>query len=156
MLLGRSSISSVPSGGTRRRSLSAAVPGTTDDDADITEVVLPGASAFTEQAMLLARVAPPRHGWRRGLYVVSRGRLNLGPSAAERREQAMIARIRTRVRSPRRIVVLSRKGGAGKTTTALMLGTRSRRTAVTAWSRSMPTLTRGRWSTACTASRRRR
>ena len=106
----------------QEESLSAAVPGTTDDDADITEVVLPGASAFTEQAMLLARVAPPRHGWRRGLYVVSRGRLNLGPSAAERREQAMIARIRTRVRSPRRIVVLSRKGGAGKTTTALMLG----------------------------------
>ena len=57
VLLGRSSISSVRSGGTRRRSLSRS-PGTTDDDADITEVVLPGASAFTEQAMLLARVAP--------------------------------------------------------------------------------------------------
>src|SRR5207237_10493286 len=64
----------------------------------------------------------PSHGWRRGLFVGSGGLVRLGPGAAERREQEVRRRITTPVRGCRRIVVLSRKGGAGKTTTALMLG----------------------------------
>jgi putative peptide zinc metalloprotease protein len=86
------------------------------------EAVPPGASAFNEQAMLRRRVPPPRQGWRHGLYVATNGTFNVGPSAAERRAQERISRVQTPVRGPRRVVTLSRKGGAGKTTTTLMLG----------------------------------
>ena len=72
--------------------------------------------------MLHHRLPPPRHGWRHGLYFVSSGRINVGPSPAERRRQERIDRVRTPLRGPRRVVTLSRKGGAGKTTTTLMLG----------------------------------
>jgi putative peptide zinc metalloprotease protein len=82
----------------------------------------PGAAVFTEDKMLRRRVPPARHGWRHGLYYVSSGRINVGPSLAEQREQERIARVRTSLRDPRRVVTLSRKGGAGKTTTTLMLG----------------------------------
>jgi putative peptide zinc metalloprotease protein len=82
----------------------------------------PGAAVFTEDKMLRRRVPPARHGWRHGLYYVSSGRINVGPSLAEQREQERIARVRTSLRGPRRVVTLSRKGGAGKTTTTLMLG----------------------------------
>jgi putative peptide zinc metalloprotease protein len=80
------------------------------------------AAEFTEEAMLRPTTRPPGRGWRRGVYAVTRGGVNLGPSAAERREMDLLGRVRTPVRGCRRIVVLSRKGGAGKTTTTLMLG----------------------------------
>jgi putative peptide zinc metalloprotease protein len=48
--------------------------------------------------------------------------VNPGPGRAERREIEVLERVRRRINGSRRIVVLSRKGGAGKTTTALMLG----------------------------------
>jgi putative peptide zinc metalloprotease protein len=91
-------------------------------DPVVAEPVASGASSFTEEKMLRPRPARPRHGWRRVLYVATYGRINVGPSAAERREQERESRVRTAVRGPRRVVVLSRKGGVGKTTTALMLG----------------------------------
>jgi putative peptide zinc metalloprotease protein len=84
--------------------------------------VPPGAPIFTEEAMLRPRLPPPRDGWRRGLYVATGGYVNVGPNAAERRELERISRVRTPLRGPRRVAVLSRKGGAGKTTTTLMLG----------------------------------
>ena len=77
-----------------RRSLSAAVPAPRTMTRTSQRSCCP-AHPRSPSKPCCWRVAPPRHGWRRGLYVVSRGRLNLGPSAAERREQAMIARIRT-------------------------------------------------------------
>ncbi|MFI7063042.1 AAA family ATPase [Kribbella sp. NPDC050124] len=82
----------------------------------------PGADAFTEEQMLRRRTPPAHHGWRHGLYVATSGRVNVGPSPAEQRELEQIARVRTPLRAPRRVVTLSRKGGAGKTTTTLMLG----------------------------------
>ncbi|TWD72542.1 putative peptide zinc metalloprotease protein [Kribbella amoyensis] len=87
-----------------------------------TSVEEPGAAAFTEERMLRRRTTAPRQGWRHGLYVATSGRVNVGPSAAERREQERIERVRTPLQGPRRVVTLSRKGGAGKTTTTLMLG----------------------------------
>lgn len=81
-----------------------------------------GAALFTEDKMLRRRLTPPRNGWRHGLYFVSSGRINVGPSLAEQRERERIDRVRATVRGPRRVVTLSRKGGAGKTTTTLMLG----------------------------------
>jgi putative peptide zinc metalloprotease protein len=80
------------------------------------------AEAFQEAAMLRLRRRPPKHGWRRAVYSASLGMVNPGPNAAELWEREQIARLRTPIRGSRRVVVLSRKGGAGKTTTTLMLG----------------------------------
>lgn len=85
---------------------------------------VPSASAatFTDDTMLRPRSRPPARGWRRGLYQATGGAVNLGPSRAEQEEQALAARIHAPIHGCRRVAVLSRKGGAGKTTTALMLG----------------------------------
>lgn len=80
------------------------------------------AAEFTESAMLRQRARPAGRGWRRSLYAATRGAVNLGPGSDERRELELQARVSTPIRGSRRIVVISRKGGAGKTTTALMLG----------------------------------
>ncbi|HEX6444290.1 MAG TPA: MinD/ParA family protein, partial [Streptosporangiales bacterium] len=72
--------------------------------------------------MLRGHSQPPSRGWRRGVYVATRGSLNPGPGRAERRELDLLSRLRTPIHGSRRIVVLSRKGGAGKTTTSVMLG----------------------------------
>ena len=80
------------------------------------------AADFTEDSMLRGRSPCPGRGWRRGVYVATRGALNPGPGRAERRELDLLSRLRTPIHGSRRIVVLSRKGGAGKTTTAVMLG----------------------------------
>ena len=80
------------------------------------------ASEFTEERMLKRPAPPPTRGWRRYTYVCTGGALNPGPGRAERRELELLDRLRTPIRGSRRVVVLSRKGGAGKTTTAVMLG----------------------------------
>jgi putative peptide zinc metalloprotease protein len=80
------------------------------------------AADFTEESMLRGRSRPPTRGWRRGVYVATGGALNPGPGRAERRELDLLSRLRTPIQGSRRIVVLSRKGGAGKTTTSVMLG----------------------------------
>jgi putative peptide zinc metalloprotease protein len=99
------------------------------DDAPLAEAVPsdPGApltaAAFTEAEMVgSADTDPPAGGWRRAAWRVTGGRWDPGPSEAQRREAELLDRVRTPVRGCRRVVVLSRKGGAGKTTTALMLG----------------------------------
>ena len=80
------------------------------------------ADELTERFLLRAQPRTPRHGWRRTVFAVTGGHVNPGPSNRERREDALLQRVRTRIDGSRRIVVLSRKGGAGKTTTTLMLG----------------------------------
>jgi putative peptide zinc metalloprotease protein len=80
------------------------------------------ADELTERFLLRAQPRTPRHGWRRGVFALTGGHVNPGPSNRERREDALLERVRTRIDGSRRIVVLSRKGGAGKTTTTLMLG----------------------------------
>jgi putative peptide zinc metalloprotease protein len=80
------------------------------------------ATIFTEEAMLRPRARAPEAGWRRAVYALSGGLVNPGPSQAEEARRAVIARVRAPFAGSRRIVVLSRKGGAGKTTTTLMLG----------------------------------
>lgn len=107
-------------------SMSAIQPSTdvlpTADSAGLAKTAEPGAGVFTEENMLRKRTPPPRQGWRQGLYVATNGRVNVGPSAAEQRELDRLVRVRTPLRAPRKVVTLSRKGGAGKTTTTLMLG----------------------------------
>lgn len=82
----------------------------------------PTAAAFNDQRMLRSGGAPPQRGWRRVVFKASGGNLNPGVSDAEQRDRDRIDRIRTPVSGCRKIAVVSRKGGVGKTTTTLMLG----------------------------------
>jgi putative peptide zinc metalloprotease protein len=80
------------------------------------------AAEFTDERILRSRSSAPARGWRRLVFRVTRGWVHLPPSAAERAERELITRIKTPVTGPRRVAVISRKGGVGKTTTTLMLG----------------------------------
>jgi putative peptide zinc metalloprotease protein len=53
---------------------------------------------------------------------VTRGQVSPGPGAAERARLETLARVRTPIEGSRRVVVMSRKGGVGKTTVTLALG----------------------------------
>jgi putative peptide zinc metalloprotease protein len=82
----------------------------------------PSAADFTAERYLREKSMAPRDGWRRFVYWLSGGRVNLGPGPAEMAERELIARAKTPVPGCRSIAVISRKGGVGKTTTTLMLG----------------------------------
>ncbi|WTL60123.1 AAA family ATPase [Nocardia sp. NBC_01499] len=64
----------------------------------------------------------PGSGWRKAVHHVSGGALNPGLSAEELRLQELVARIRQPVRGDYRIATLSLKGGVGKTTTTMGIG----------------------------------
>ena len=80
------------------------------------------AAAFTDDDMLPAPPAAPSGGWQRAVYRVSAHALRPGPSAAEQRRAELERRLRTPIEGSRRVVVMSRKGGVGKTTMTLALG----------------------------------
>ena len=82
----------------------------------------PTATDFTSERLLRPRAEVPRSGLRRLIYRLTGGRVNLGPSQTELAERDMVARAKARVVGCRRIAVMSRKGGVGKTTTTLQLG----------------------------------
>jgi putative peptide zinc metalloprotease protein len=81
------------------------------------------AAALTDEAVL-GRATGPRSEseLRRAVYRVTGGMINPGPSAEERRRQAQLARVTAPIKGSRRVVVMSRKGGVGKTTITLALG----------------------------------
>ncbi|MDL9937762.1 AAA family ATPase [Gordonia sp. ABSL1-1] len=64
----------------------------------------------------------PQGGWRRAVHVASSGHLNPGESRGVRRQQELLARIRQPLAGDFRVAVLSMKGGVGKTTTTISLG----------------------------------
>ncbi|WP_433665159.1 AAA family ATPase [Nocardia sp. CA-128927] len=64
----------------------------------------------------------PGSGWRKAVHHVSGGAINPGLSAEELRLQELVARIRQPVRGDYRIATLSLKGGVGKTTTTMGIG----------------------------------
>lgn len=64
----------------------------------------------------------PQSGWRRTVHRASGGRINPGESRKEREKEDLLAQIRQPFVGDFRIAVLSIKGGVGKTTTTLGLG----------------------------------
>lgn len=80
------------------------------------------AADVTQERMLRAPVEAPPSGWRRFLFHITGGLINAGPSAADIQRRELVGRVKSPVAGCRRIAVVSRKGGVGKTTTTLMLG----------------------------------
>jgi putative peptide zinc metalloprotease protein len=105
--------------GDGRRDGAFRIPGTTSPASGHSTAT---AAEFTAERYLRGLAAPPRDGWRRFVYWLTGGRINFGPSPAERAERQLIARAKSPVAGCRSIAVISRKGGVGKTTTTLMLG----------------------------------
>jgi putative peptide zinc metalloprotease protein len=68
------------------------------------------------------RVRPATRGMRRAVRSISFGIISPGPGRAERRERDLQATAITPIATCRKVAIVSRKGGIGKTTTTLMLG----------------------------------
>ncbi|MEU1985362.1 AAA family ATPase [Nocardia sp. NPDC019395] len=81
----------------------------------------PGGPSLDDVAVRRAK-KPAGSGWRKVVHHASGGKINPGMSAEERRMLELVARIRQPVRGDYRIAVLSLKGGVGKTTTTIGLG----------------------------------
>jgi len=64
----------------------------------------------------------PRSGWRWLVWVVTFGLWNLGESPADVRRRQLVARVNQTIRGDYKIAMLSLKGGVGKTTTTVGLG----------------------------------
>ncbi len=75
-----------------------------------------------DEAKAVGRRGAPQSGWRGALHRASGGRINPGESRKERDREDLIAQIRAPIVGDFRIAVLSIKGGVGKTTTTLGLG----------------------------------
>lgn len=64
----------------------------------------------------------PRSGIRRALFAATGGNVNLGPSAKDQEESALIQRISRQVNGGHNTAILSKKGGIGKTSTTTGVG----------------------------------
>jgi putative peptide zinc metalloprotease protein len=80
------------------------------------------AADFTDAVMYPPRALTPESGWRRAVLRATGGLVNPGPSAVEQHRHELARRLRTPIDGSRRVVVMSRKGGVGKTTISLALG----------------------------------
>ena len=65
---------------------------------------------------------PPASGWRRFVHRVTGGGLNPGESSDDVRRRQLAERVNQPIRGDYKIAVLSLKGGVGKTTTTVTLG----------------------------------
>ncbi len=81
------------------------------------------ADSLTADLLLRGRHARPPSGWRRVVHQATGGLVHPVQSAAERRRRELISRARAPVATGHhRVAVLSLKGGVGKTTTVMGLG----------------------------------
>ena len=92
------------------------------DVEDLDEVFELTADAFRDELILPPAAPVPTRGWRERLYRFSGGTVNPGPGAQERRRMALEERLNAPIVGSHRIVVMSRKGGVGKTTISFALG----------------------------------
>ncbi|MGB6181118.1 MAG: MinD/ParA family protein [Rhodococcus sp. (in: high G+C Gram-positive bacteria)] len=72
--------------------------------------------------LLRPTAPPPTGGWRRLLYDITGGRINVGNSAKEQRRLALVRQVDNPLNGCHRIAIMSLKGGVGKTTIAAALG----------------------------------
>ncbi len=78
---------------------------------------------LTSDLLLPGRRATPDGGWRRTVYRATGGLVHVGESAASMHRRELVGRVRAPVAGGHhRVAVLSLKGGVGKTTAAVGLG----------------------------------
>ncbi|MBJ7288613.1 MAG: AAA family ATPase [Williamsia sp.] len=82
----------------------------------------PGRTSIDEVALLRKARRAPGSGWRRAVHRISAGTINPGDSPDDIYYQQLVERVNRPVRGDYRIAVLSLKGGVGKTTTTVGLG----------------------------------
>jgi MinD-like ATPase involved in chromosome partitioning or flagellar assembly len=82
----------------------------------------PTAESLTPDTVLRPQRKKPARGWRRVLYTLTGGAVNLGPSPAELRLIQLESRARSPIKGCHRVAIISLKGGVGKTTTTAALG----------------------------------
>lgn len=82
----------------------------------------PSAEDLTAELLVRDHRPAARSGLRGALYRASGRTVNLGPSAAELRERALLEQVRMPISGCFRIAAISLKGGVGKTTAAFCLG----------------------------------
>lgn len=80
------------------------------------------APSLDEATVVNPRKGEPRSGWRRAVHRATRGHINPGDARKDREKEHLLAQIRRPIAGDFRIAVLSIKGGVGKTTTTLGLG----------------------------------
>jgi MinD-like ATPase involved in chromosome partitioning or flagellar assembly len=81
------------------------------------------ADTLTSDLLLPGKRATPDGGWRRTVYRATGGLVHVGESAASMRRRELIGRVRAPVAGGHhRVAVLSLKGGVGKTTATVGLG----------------------------------
>jgi MinD-like ATPase involved in chromosome partitioning or flagellar assembly len=81
------------------------------------------AESLTSDVLLPGKRAAPGVGWRRTIYRASGGLIRVGESAADLRRRELVGRVRTQVAGGHhRVAVMSLKGGVGKTTATVGLG----------------------------------
>ncbi len=76
----------------------------------------------TERVRGPMKVKPATRGVRQAVRSLSFGMIKPGPGRSERRERELVVTATTPIATCRRVAIVSRKGGIGKTTTTLMLG----------------------------------
>jgi MinD-like ATPase involved in chromosome partitioning or flagellar assembly len=82
----------------------------------------PTSAELTAESLLRRRRDLPGRGWRRTVFALSGGHVNVGPSKGEVRERELTNRARTPLHGCHRVAIISLKGGVGKTTTTTCLG----------------------------------
>jgi len=86
-------------------------------------VVPETADSLRPEMLLRGRKRAPTGGWRRAVYKVTGGMVHPGESPSELRRRELVSRTRTPVAGGHhRVAVMSLKGGVGKTTTTVSLG----------------------------------
>jgi MinD-like ATPase involved in chromosome partitioning or flagellar assembly len=97
----------------------APLPGQASDQQQVIET----ADDLTAEALLHGKRQTPAAGWRRMIYKTSGGLIRPRESAEALRRRELIQRVRTPVAGGHhRVAVMSLKGGVGKTTTTVSLG----------------------------------
>jgi MinD-like ATPase involved in chromosome partitioning or flagellar assembly len=87
------------------------------------EAPLPGWDDLTAEKLVRRRPGGPTSGWQGWVYRVTDGRVRLRPGRAERARRELAARVAAPITGCRRLAVFTLKGGVGKTTTTVGLGT---------------------------------
>lgn len=82
----------------------------------------PPPPAVSELNLLRRAKRPPQTGWRRAVYMMSGRTINPGESPADIAHRELVDRSNQPIRGDYRIALLSLKGGVGKTTTTVGLG----------------------------------